>query len=236
MRSIAIIGIATLALAASSNAAAVEVHARAYVAAAAAELERAFATFDGRIELEPRGKYSDLKLRDVEAVQLRVRSVRAEMASLAVVWVDIVSGGRALRRVPVRFGVRWFRSALVARARLSSRTALTPEMFELRETDTAHLGGRVVTQFAEIVGQRLRRDVTARAVLALDAIEARPPIETGEVIQVTATVGGVRVQRAAIAQRDGFAGQRIAARVVDGSDVLRVEVVGEDLAKVYGDG
>ena len=225
-----------MAFASIPVASAAVVTAEQYVAAARAELQRALQPLGGRFEFSVLGRNSSLEVSSVDAVQILASPIQPHVAPEIVVWVDLQHANQTLRRVPVRFRVQWIRTALVARTRLAARTAMQPHMFVWCEVDTARYSGAAITEFATLANRRLRFDLPAGAPLHVAAIEPRPPVETGERIRVIATVGGVTVERAAIAQRDGFPGQRIATRVIDGTATLRVEVLGEDLARVYGEG
>jgi flagella basal body P-ring formation protein FlgA len=213
------------------------VAAQAYVSAAREALAAELSERDGRFELETRGRYRDLAFEVEAPVRLTARVANTHALPSLVVWMELEAGGRIVQRVPVRFAVRWLKPALVAKRGLDAKAALAAELFELREVDVSRVhGGAVVASPAQLEGKRLRRDLAANAVLALADVEDRPPVEAGERIQVRAYVGRVTVQTTAIAERDGFVGARIAARVPGAEVRLRVEVTGENQARVTNDG
>lgn len=208
----------------------------AYVDFAQAALLESLRSREGRVELTTRGDYRDVALASGGDLKLRARVANADATPNVVVWVDIVVANRIVRHLPVHFRVSRFLPALVAKRRLPARSGLETDMFEQREMNVARVRGGAVTSLAQLRGKRLRRELAADDVLPLAAIEERPPVEVGERIQIVAHIGRVTVQTTAIAQRDGFTGQRIDARLLDGSTTLSVEVVGEDRARVQGDG
>lgn len=226
-----------LTLAADSDASAPQrIAATRYIEIAAAELRAKLQVRDGHIEMRLRGHYSDVEIAGTGPVSLRLRPQQTGPASRMVVWIDFLAGDHIVRSVPIHFDVQWLKPALVARSNLRAGLAPTAQTFELREADVAAARGEAVTSFGDLDGTRLKRGLNAGAVLTRAALEVRPPVEAGEQISVTASMGGVVVRRAAIAQRDGFQGERIGARLLKSGQIVRVEVVGENAAKVQEDG
>jgi flagella basal body P-ring formation protein FlgA len=207
-----------------------------YLQAAQRVLAQELAAHEGRFEFEPRGTYRDLVVQAEDRAALQARMASTSVSPNMVVWVEVSSGTQLVRRLPVSFQVRWFKAALVAKHRIQAKTALGPDLFALQEVDVAKFGGRCVDSIAHLAGKRLKRELDADAVLGQNQMEDRPPVETGARIEVAARVGRVIVQRTAIAERDGWRGQRIGARVVDTDERLNVEVVGDNKAEVIGDG
>jgi flagella basal body P-ring formation protein FlgA len=183
-----------------------------YVSLAHGALAQALESRDGRVELQPRGTYRDLDLSDSAERQLHARVASEVIGSSTVVWVEAISEGRVEHRVPVAFHVRWHRPVLITRTSLKARAALDASMFVIEEADVAQVRGQPLDDVSQLV------------------------VQTGDALRVVAEIGSVRVQRVAIAQSDGFPGQRIRARVPEDNTTLRVEIVSAGNAKVVGDG
>jgi flagella basal body P-ring formation protein FlgA len=114
----------------------------------------------------------------------------------------------------------------------SARVPLTAEMVTLGEVDAALIGGEILQDTQQLSDQRLRRDMAAGAALRRSDIEIKPPVTAGTNVDVFAQVGRIVVQTRAVAERDGFVGQSISARLPNTQEQLMIEVIGEDRAIV----
>jgi len=136
--------------------------------------------------------------------------------------------------VPVAFDVRWLQEALVARSPMAARTSLSEDQFIVEEVDAAAARGEPVT-VEQLQSKRLRHELPAGAVLGKEDIEVIPDVTAGERLDVYSGVGSVVVRTVAVAQRDGFRGDRINVRLEQAQQSLRVEVIGKNRAKVIDD-
>lgn len=189
------------------------------------------ASDDGRLAVAPAGEYRSLQI-PMGPTRLEARIESDRVRSRMRVWVDVVVDGRLYTAVPVSFDVHCWRRGLVLRNPMRARSALTPEAAEYAEVDVAAVGSNVLQDTRQLSGKRLKRDLERGAALRAADIEDRPPVEAGASIEVTTKVGSVVVQTRAVAERDGFPGQRIGVRTVRDKEYLIVEVIGEDRAMV----
>lgn len=185
----------------------------------------------GRHELALAGDYRALRIPLGEcAAQARLE--REPRAGETRVWLDIAVDGHAYTSIPVSFNVRWWRPALVLKQAGAAHLTLDVQQVETREADVSRVNGEPLQDGAQLAGMRLRHALEAGAVLGSGDIETRPPVAQGQTIDVYASVGRVVVQTRAVAQRDGFLGQRIGALVAGNNESLMVEVTGENRAVV----
>ena len=197
------------------------------------ELLRAFADREGTISATLVSGHCAVAV-PAGTVQLTSRSIPNRVRSRMVVWVDVTVDGRLRRSMPVAFDVRWLQEALVARAPMAARTSLSEDQFVVEEVDAAAARGEPVT-LGQLQSKRLRHELPAGAVLGKEDIEAIPDVTSGERLDVYSGVGSVVVRTVAVAQRDGFRGDRINVRLEQAQQSLRVEVIGKNRAKVIDD-
>lgn len=194
------------------------------------ELLRALADREGTISATLASGNCDVAV-PTGTVQLSSRSIPKRVRPRMVVWVDVTVDGRLRRSVPVAFDVRWLQEALVARSAMAARTSLNEDQFVVEKVDAAAARGEPIT-VEQLQSKRLRHELPAGAVLGGDDIEAIPDVTAGERVDVYSSVGSVVVRTVAVAQRDGFRGDRINVRLEQAQQSLRVEVIGKDRAKV----
>jgi len=202
-----------------------------YVAWAQERLQSQLAGSEGRFEIAPIGDYRDLNLPG-GAVNAKAHFDAGVGRRETRVWLDLLVDGNFYTTVPVQFRVRHFLSALVLLQTGTAHLPLGAAQVEQREVDVSEVRGAALRAPQQLAGMRLRHDVAAGVALSEEDIELRPPVRSGSEIQVFATVGSIVVQTGAVAQRDGFIGQRIGAWLPKNNEQLMVEVIGEDRAIV----
>lgn len=208
-----------------------ELPADAYIETASQALEAQLADLGERIEMAPSGRYRNVRLPNA-ATKLTARVADARVRSQMMVWVDAIVNGERYTSIPVAFRVHWWRDALVVRASLQAKTALTPKTVALETIDAARTRGEVLIDVKTLEGKRLKHDMNERATLRESDLEEIPPVAAGEPIEVFARVGHVIVRTAAVAARDGHEGERIRAHLNGSSETLDVRVIGKGQAVV----
>lgn len=194
------------------------------------ELLRALADREGTINVTLASGHCNVAV-PAGTVKLTSRSIPNRVRPRMVVWVDVTVDGHVRRSVPVAFDVRWWQEALVARSPMAARTSLSEDQFVVEKVDAAAARGEPVS-VEQLQSKRLRHELPAGAVLGVEDIEATPDVAAGERLDVYSGVGSVVVRTVAVAQRDGFRGDRINVRLEQARQSLRVEVIGKNRAKV----
>lgn len=209
----------------------VMVAAQEYIGWAREYLLAHWATKSGHFLLQPINEYRPLIIPD------GTRSISARFTDDTVrrtskVWLDIAVDGRPYSSAAVIFDVRWLDSAWVLKQRGSARQNLGEAMLSNTEVDVSLTNGALLKDVRQLIGKRLRHDVEAGVALGAGDLEDKPAIEQGAVVQVFTKVGRVLVRTQAVAQRDGYIGQRIAVKNAQTNEQLTVEVIGENRAVV----
>ena len=194
------------------------------------QLLSALADRKGRVEAAAISKPCEVSLPE-GAVKLASRFAATRVRPRMIVWVDVRVNGRLQQSVPVTLDVHWYRAALVARESLAAKVPLSADRFSLEEVDAAATRGEPLMA-AQLQGMRLRRELEAGAVLGSEDVESQPDVIAGEKVDVYAAAGRVVVRTVGIAQRDGFAGDPINARLEKANESVRVRVIGKNRAQV----
>jgi flagella basal body P-ring formation protein FlgA len=202
-----------------------------YIEAARTKLLTYLDGRDGRISVRASGDYRPLSI-PIGTSQIVARIEQGPVRARMKVWLDIAVDGHYYASIPVVFAVSWLRSALILNRAHKGKSALAADALSAGEVDAALVGGELVKDAQQLRDKRLRHDMDAGAALRLADIEDKPPVEAGSKVDVFAHVGRIVVQTKAVAQRDGFVGQRIGARLPKTQELLMVEVIGEDRAIV----
>ena len=206
-----------------------QIAADSYVSLARGALAHTLSGQEGDVEIAPVGAYREMRV-PAGGLEMVARPARNALRSRAIIWVDVFVDGHLRASRPVTFALHCWLPALVAKERLAAKTVPDVQRFEMRTADVAALSGTPVRDTNLLVGKRLRREVRADAVMSVEDLEDLPPVQRGGRIAIYARVGRIVVKSAAIAERDGFAGDVISARLPATGERVKVRVTGDNTA------
>lgn len=156
---------------------------------------------------------------------------------------------RTLNR-PARFSLRWSEPGgrsgvlsveavlrvrakwLEARRDLHAGTPARPEDFTLAEGEMENAHAEYVSSFDELSRKRFTRLVRAGAPVPRLALADKPDVERGDVVELEARVGAVRLRIAARAEGSGSAGDVVAFRNLESGSRVTARVLNEKTAEV----
>lgn len=188
-----------------------------------------------RLDIDPVAVPSTLEV-PTEGRRLQVRPLNAtRMSPRMLVWVDVFSGDRHVRAIPVRFEVAAFARLPVALHAMPAGVSVHGDGMELREMDVAAmsalpvLSGGASTDAAAAAGADapvLRRALQAGEVVSADRLQARPAVVRGEWASLVTRHGPLSLESRVEVLQDGQPGQIVRARPANATGVLSARVVG----------
>jgi len=168
--------------------------------------------------------------------RLQVRPLSAtRMSPRMLVWVDVFSGDRHVRAIPVRFEVAAFARLPVASHAMPAGAPVQADGMELREIDVTAMPGlsalpggvRVdAPAGADADPPVLRRALQAGDVVSADSLLARPAVVRGEWASLVTRQGPLSLESRVEVLQDGQPGQIVRAKPANATGVLSVRVVG----------
>ncbi|MDR3018764.1 MAG: flagella basal body P-ring formation protein FlgA [Delftia acidovorans] len=192
-----------------------------------------------RLDIDPVALPLSLEV-PVQGHRLQVRPPNAtRMGPRMLVWVDVFSGERHVRAIPVRFEVAAFARLPVASHAMPAGSPVQADGMELREIDvTAAMpglsglpalpgGGRMdASAGAGADAPVLRRALQAGDVVSADSLLARPAVVRGEWATLVTRQGPLSLESRVEVLQDGQPGQIVRARPANATGALSVRVVG----------
>lgn len=197
-------------------------------------LEQATAEFTSpshRIELQP--LFTPISLSIPTSVDSwRVRPMEGmPIGKRMLVWVDLFSGDRFVRALPVRFDVSVFAKAYVATASLSMGQTLQASQLEARDVDyfqrRDNTGASPVFFDANtLAAKRLRRGVQAGKIVTQADLQVIPAVSRGEWASLTSKNGLVTLESRVEVLQDGQVGQTVRVKPFNASSAVLARVSG----------
>ena len=103
-------------------------------------------------------------------------------------------------------------TVVVARRPLAAGTELTSDDLTLASRSTSRITTGYLTNPDDLVGETLRRSVSAGTVLANGAVRRKPLVSRGQRVTIAAARGGLVIRMGGTAEGTGGRGQRILVR------------------------
>lgn len=132
---------------------------------------------------------------------------------------------------PVR--CRLWQQVLGAKAQVERGVALTPELFGVRRVDALAQGRELVPAGAQLSDLETVQTLGQGDLLEWRAVRSIPLVRKGEVLDVVAEEGLLRITMKAMALEDGARGDFIKVRNFQSRKDVQVEVLNEKRARVH---
>jgi flagella basal body P-ring formation protein FlgA len=121
---------------------------------------------------------------------------------------------------------------LVSTRHINKADPLDAASFQLQVRDVLE-GGQPVVAGTDIADSQARNSIAAGQVLSWRDVEARPTLRRGEIVEVIAVEGRLRVSTKAMVLEDGRTGDMIAVRNLSSNKDLRARIINERTVEVY---
>ncbi|NVE01294.1 flagellar basal body P-ring formation chaperone FlgA [Massilia sp. BJB1822] len=173
----------------------------------------------------PAGGRLELKVRPLEGLQLRPRTV---------VWVDVLQDGVVYRSAAVALEVSARRRVWVAEQDLAAGSMLRQGDFRERELELAGLPAQPAAQDVLQRGGRLRTALRKGEVLERQSLAAPGLVLRGDRVALVATGQGIRVETQAYALGDAAPGQALKVMPEQSREAVQARVLEAGLVIVDG--
>jgi flagella basal body P-ring formation protein FlgA len=143
-----------------------------------------------------------------------------------VTWnIQILTGNGASQKGTVAATARaWQNQVTVAKA-LGYHQVIRAGDVEERRVLVDRLPGEPLLTSSQIVGQEAARDLRAGTVVSARMVDALPMVKTGQLVNVSLTVGSVKVKTVGRALESGCFGQAVKVRNEATQDVYEVTMI-----------
>jgi len=136
----------------------------------------------------------------------------------------------ATERVDVN--IRLFQPVVVAQRRLGRDNVITEKDLRIERREVTASVGSSFTRFADVVGKRATRSVTAGTVVTDVMIASPLAVRRNDYVTLVGRHGAVRVTTKCIVLKDACVGETVDVMNKDSKKVIRARVVGPDLVEL----
>jgi flagella basal body P-ring formation protein FlgA len=190
------------------------------IQAAAAAAAREFIARDpANAGLEATAAPTDPRLRLPACGQPLAATVAGGQPGATRLTVEVRCGAPQAWRLYVPVQVTGSRPVAVAARALARDTILAAGDVRLAPRDVGTSGYGTFTSLADVVGQRVRRDLAEGAVFMPGLLERPPLVRRGQEVMLEARAAGLTVRMAGVARRDGRLGETIPVENISSGEV-----------------
>lgn len=182
-------------------------------------------------KVELRAQAADLSLRAGESVRVRPVPWAGLPARRMTVWMDVVSRGRVTRAKPVEVEVHAYVTGWAATSDVRpGATSLNEAGLRPTLVDVTTLGAAPWREALD--GHRLRKPLLAGQTLTVAHVEPVTAVTRGQLVDVTAGSGDLRIDAPARALQDGQVGDLIQVRLARAAAAVTGRVTGTGVVEV----
>lgn len=143
-----------------------------------------------------------------------------------VSWNVLIVTGNGTQKGVINASARAWQNEIVVAKPLAYRQVILPGDVTERRVLADHLPGQLLLTSEQVVGQEAARDLTVGSVVTAAMVDAVPLVKSGQLVNISLTVGSVRVKTAGRALESGSYGQAIKVRNETTQDTFEVVMVG----------
>ena len=141
--------------------------------------------------------------------------------------------GSFQERILVTADIEVLAEVVVTKRPLRRNRRITEDDIEIREKNLAELPSNIILDYEEVLGKRAKRNIDANRVLRSGLIEFPPLVKRGDVVQLIAESGGLRITTLGmVKQREGRRGERVRIENIDSKKSLYGRVLDAKTVKV----
>lgn len=189
--------------------------------AAAVHLERTLSTDRHRLVMSVVDGVEDVRMpRGIVRLQPRSLAYSEALRRRAVVWIDLHLDGAYYRSVAVSFRIEVWRDAWVTSTSVDAGSPVDCSRLELRAVDLAALGAPVPAEPCAPNQWVAKRPIAAGTVIRASSIAERAWVARGQALTLRVVVGGVSIERPAVALRDTGPGKLVPLRTANASTAV----------------
>jgi flagella basal body P-ring formation protein FlgA len=143
-----------------------------------------------------------------------------------VSWNVLIVTGNGSQKGVINASARAWQNEIVVAKPLTYRQVILPGDVTERRVLADHLPGQLLLSSEQVVGQEAARDLTVGSVVTAAMVDAVPLVKSGQLVNISLTVGSVRIKTVGRALESGSYGQAIKIRNETTQDTFEVVMVG----------
>ena len=140
--------------------------------------------------------------------------------------------GEIYKKAKVTVKIRIFKEVVVTKKPLGRYRTITQDDVYLQKMDITNLPNDIITNYKDVLGKRVRRNIWAKVVLRAEYIEFPPLVKRGDTVLIIAESEKMKITALGEVRKSGRRGERVKVKNLNSNKSIFARVIDENTVKV----
>ena len=146
--------------------------------------------------------------------------------------VVFLADGEFYKKVKVTVKIQIFKEVVVTKKPLGRYRTITQDEVMMQKMDITNLPNDIITNFKDVLGKRVRRNIWAKVVLRAEYIEFPPLVKRGDTVLIVAESEKMKITALGEVKKSGRRGERVKVINLNSNKRIFARVIDENTVKV----
>jgi flagellar basal body P-ring formation protein FlgA len=140
--------------------------------------------------------------------------------------------GEFYKKVKATVKIRIFKEVVVTGKPLGRYRTITQDDVYMQKMDITNLPNDIITNYKDVLGKRVRRNIWAKVVLRAEFIEFPPLVKRGDTVLIVAESENMKITALGEVRKSGRRGERVKVINLNSNKRIFARVIDENTVKV----
>jgi flagella basal body P-ring formation protein FlgA len=146
--------------------------------------------------------------------------------------VHFIVNGEFYKKVKATVKIRIFKEVVVTKKPLGRYRTISQDDICMQRMDITNLPNDIITNFKDVMGKRVRRNIWAKKVLRAEYIEFPPLVKRGDTVLIVAESERMKITALGEVKKSGRRGERVKVINLNSNKRIFARVIDENTVKV----
>ena len=176
----------------------------------------------GRLPLLPRGRIT------YKVIPPKVMNGMGTIPLSVLFLVD----GEFYKKVKATVKIKIFKEVVITKKPLGRYRTITQDDVYMEKMDITNLPNDIITNYKDVLGKRVRRNIWAKVVLRAEYIEFPPLVKRGDTVLIVAESENMKITALGEVRKSGRRGERVKVINLNSNKRIFARVIDENTVKV----
>ncbi len=140
--------------------------------------------------------------------------------------------GEFYKKVKATVKIKIFKEVVVTKKPLGRYRTITQDDVHMQKKDITNLPSDIITNYKDVLGKRVRRNIWAKVVLRAEYIEFPPLVKRGDTVLIVAESEKMKITALGEVRKSGRRGERVKVINLNSNKKIFARVIDENTVKV----
>jgi flagella basal body P-ring formation protein FlgA len=140
--------------------------------------------------------------------------------------------GELYKKVKATVKIKIFKEVVVTKKPLGRYRTITQDDVYMQKMDITNLPNDIITNYKDVLGKRVRRNIWAKVVLRSEYIEFPPLVKRGDTVLIVAETEKMKITALGEVRKSGRRGERVKVINLNSNKRIFARIIDENTVKV----